>query len=243
MAVFLAEEENEEEEEEKEEENLGKTEKDPIQNMPASQNMDLIKFKESYKDFLLEVPGCTTLVFHEIPTGSALPIRLPPCRLAHHSQEVLREEIKTLLDQDIIKSSKSPWAAPIVLLKKEDGTQYMCVDYRQLNKVTVNDPYPLSNIDDLISNLGASKYITTLDITKGYYQVPVHIKDREKTAFITPYGKYKFIIMSFGLISAPSTFQKLMDGLLNGLHDFTVAYLDDIIFHSSNWKEHINTWK
>ena len=106
MAVFLAEEE--------EKENLGKTEKDPTQNMPASQNMDLIKFKESYKDILLEVLGRTTLVCHEIPTGSALPIRLSPCHLAYHSQEVLREEIKTLLDQDIIKSSKSPWVAPIV---------------------------------------------------------------------------------------------------------------------------------
>ena len=135
--------------------------------MSASQNMDLIKFKEIYKDFLLEVLGHTTLVCHEIPTGSALPIRWLLYRLAHHCQEVLREEIKTLLDQDIIKSSKSPWASPIVLVKKKDGTQRMCVDYRQLNKVTVNDPYPLPNIDNLISNLGASKYITILDLTKG----------------------------------------------------------------------------
>ena len=114
----------------------------------------------------------------------------------------------------------------------------MCVD-RQLNKVTINDPYPLPNIDDLISNLGESKYITTLDLTKGYYHVPVHRKDRMKTAFITPYEKYEFITMPFGLISAPSTFQRLMDGLLNGFRDITVAYLDDIIVHSSNWKEHM----
>ena len=89
-AVFLA-------EEEEKEENLGKTEKDPTQNMAASQNMDLIKFKKTYKDVLLEVPGYTTLVCHEIPTGSVLPIRLHPYRLAYHSQEVLREEIKTYL--------------------------------------------------------------------------------------------------------------------------------------------------
>ena len=76
-----------------------------------------------------------------------------------------------------------------------------------------------------------------LDLTQGYYQVPVHIKDQEKTTFIIPYGKYKFITMPFGLISAPSTFQRLMDGLLNGLHDFTVSYLNDIRVHSSNWKE------
>ena len=116
----------------------------------------------------------------------------------------------------------------------------MCVDYRKLNKVTINEPYPLPNIEDLIANIGSSKFITTLDLTKGYYQVPVNPQHREKTAFVTPYGKYEFLMMPFGLISAPSTFQRLMDGLLNGLHDFTVAYLDDIIIHSDTWENHLN---
>ena len=142
---------------------------------------------------------------------------------------MLREEIKTLFRPGHNQIISNSWAAPIVLVKKKDGTQCMCIDYRRLNKVTVNDPYPLPNMDNLISNLGASKYITTLDLTKRYFQAPVHIKDREKTVFIMLYGKYEFITMSLGLISAPSTFQRLMDGLLNGLHDFTMAYLDDII--------------
>ena len=114
----------------------------------------------------------------------------------------------------------------------------MCVDYRKLNKVTINDPYPLPYIEDLIANIGSSKFITTLDLMKGYYQVPVNPQHREKTAFVTPYGKYEFLMMPFGLISAPSTFQRLMGGLLNGLHDFTVAYLDDIIIHSDIWENH-----
>ena len=116
-----------------------------------------------------------------------MPIRLPPYQLAHHSQEVLREEIRTLLDQEIIRPSKNPWAAPIVLVKKKDGTQRMCVDYRKRNKVTINDPYLLPNIEDLIANIGSSKFITTLDLTKGYYQVPVNPQHREKTTFVTPY--------------------------------------------------------
>ena len=115
----------------------------------------------------------------------------------------------------------------------------MCVDYRKLNKVTINDPYPLPNIEDLIANIGSSKFITTLDLTKGYYQVSVNTQYREKTAFKTPYGKYEFLMMPFG-ISAPSTFQRLMDGLLNGLHDFTVPYLDDIIIHNDTWENHLN---
>ena len=99
----------------------------------------------------------------------------------------------------------------------------MCVDYRKLNKVIINDPYPLPNIEDLIANIGSSKFITTLDLMKCYYQVPINTQHREKTAFVTPYVKYKFLMMPFGIISAPSTFQRLMDGLLNELHDIMVA--------------------
>ena len=116
----------------------------------------------------------------------------------------------------------------------------MCVDYRKLNKVNINDPYPLPNIEDLIAKIGSSKFITTLDLTKGYYQVPVNPQHREKTAFVTPYGKYVFLMMPFVLISAPSTFQRLMDGSSNGLHDFTVANLVDIIIHSDSWENHRN---
>ena len=116
-------------------------------------HLDIKMFKEKYKDVIQDVPGKTQIVQHDIRTGDAVPIRLPPYRLAHHSQEVLREEIRTPLDQEIIRPSKSPWAVPIVLVKTKDGTQRMCVDYRKLNKVTINDPYPLPNIEDLIANI------------------------------------------------------------------------------------------
>ena len=122
--------------------------------MPTSHYMDLKKLKEKYKDVLKDVPGKTTLVQHDIPTGDAIPIRLPHYRLAHHSKEILREEIGSLLDQGIIKSSKSPWAAPTVLVAKKDGTKRMCVDYPKLNNVTTNDSYPLPNIEELIANIG-----------------------------------------------------------------------------------------
>ena len=188
---------------------------------------------------LSDTPGRTNLVCHNISTGDAPPVRLPPYRLAHKSQEVLREEIQTLLNQGIIRPSTSPWAAPIVLVPKKDNTKRMCVDYRKLNAVTVNDPYPLPNIEQLIANLGSSCYITTLDLTKGYHQVPVRKEHMEKTAFITPYGKYEYLTMPFGLVTAPSTFQRLMDQVLHGLQDFAVAYLDDILVHSLTWDDHL----
>ena len=207
--------------------------------MPTSHHMDLKKLKEKYKDVLKDVPRKTTLVQHDIPKVDAIPIRFPHYRLAHHSKEILREEIGFLLDQEVIKSSKSPWAAPIVLVAKKDGTKRMCVDYRKLNIVATNDPYSLPNIEELIANIGPSKFISTLDLTKGYYQVPVNPKHCGKTAFVTPYGKYEFISMLFGLISAPSTFQRLMDEVLSGLHEFAVAYLDDILIHSQTWEQHL----
>ena len=201
--------------------------------------MDLKKLKDKYKDVLKDMLGKTTLVQHDILTGDAVPIRLPDYRLTQHSKEILREEISFLLDQGSIKSSKSRWAAHIVLVAKKDGTKRMCVDYRKLNNVTTNNPYPLPNIDELIANIGPSKFISTLDLTKGYYQVPVNPKHCEKMAFVTPYGKYEFITMPFGLISTPSTFQRLMDEILSGLHEFAVAYLDDILIHSQTWEQHL----
>ena len=231
-AVFLAQDTDEEDLEIEEEEKYTNI-------MQDSHHIDIEELKKKYKDVLQDVPGRTTLVQHDIPTGDAVPTRLPPYQLAHHLQEVLREEIRTLLDQGIIRRSKSPGAAPLVLMKKKDGTRRMCVDYRKLNKVPVNDPYPLPNIEELIANFGSSRFITTLDLAKGYYQVPVTPKHQEKTAFVMPYGKYEFVTMPFGLISAPSTFQRLMDEVLDGLHEFTVVYLDDILIHSQTWDQHM----
>ena len=168
------------------------------------------------------------------------PIRLPHYRLAHHSKEFLRAEIQTLLKQAIIEPSTSPWAAPRVLVAKKDGSHCMCVDNRKLRAFTIGDPYPLPHIEELINGIGASKFITTLDLTKGYYQIPVAPKHKEKTVFINSYGKYQFTTVPFGLVSAPSTFQRLMDEVLHGLHEFLEAYLDDILIHSATWAEHVH---
>ena len=203
------------------------------------QHTQLTQLKEKYKDVIQDVLERTCLVHHDILMGNSPPIRLPPYRLAHTAQEVLREEIKSLLEQNIIELSKSPWSAPIVLVPKKDGTTRMCVDYRKLNAVTTGEPYSLPHIEDLINDIGRAKYITTLDLTKGYYQVPMGEISREKTAFVTPYGKYQFVTMPFGLVSAPSTFQCLRDHVLQGLCSFTTAYLDDILICSDTWKEHV----
>ena len=174
------------------------------------QHTHLTQLKEKYKDVIQDVPGRTCLAHHDILTGNSPPIRLPPYRLAHTAPEVLREGIKSLL-QNIIEPSKNPWSSPIVLVPKKDGTTRMCVDYRKHNAVTTGDPYPLPHIEDIINDIERAKYITTLDLTKGYYQVLMGEDSKEKTAIVTPYGKYQFVTMPFGLVSAPLTFQRLMD--------------------------------
>ena len=139
----------------------------------------------------------------------------------------------------IIQPANSRWAAPIVIVRKKDGKICLCVDYWRLNSVTRVDAYPMPRIDDIIDRLGQAAYISTLDLTKGYWQVPVAAKDRPKTAFTTPFGLYQFTCMPFGLQDAPATFQCMMKKLVDGLRDFASAFLDDLIVFSHSWRDHL----
>ena len=126
------------------------------------------------------------------------------------------------------------------MVKKKDGSLRMCVDYHRLNAVSHIDAYPMPCIDDLIDCLGNARFISTLDLTRGYWQLPVAEKDRHKTAFTTPYGQFQFKMLPFGLSGAPSSFQRLMDKLIKGCEGFASAYLDDLVVFSNSWQEHLS---
>ena len=148
--------------------------------------------------------------------------------------------VTELLDSGVIVPSKSDWAANIVPVRKKDGTIRLCVDYRDLNDLTVKDCYPVPRIDDTINKFHNVKEFTTLDCFAGYYQVLVHEEDRHKTAFTTPFGLFEYVRMPFGLCNAPATFQRLMDQVLEGLiGKICLVYLDDIIVYSRNKEEHL----
>ncbi|KZR98080.1 Uncharacterized protein APZ42_006676, partial [Daphnia magna] len=131
--------------------------------------------------------------------------------------------------------------SPVVLVKKKDGSWRFCVDYRRLNAISVKDVYPLPRIEETLSRLGNACVFSTIDLESGYWQVPLHEADKEKTAFVTPDGLYQFLVMPFGLATAPGTFQRMMDLVLTGLRwTVCLVYLDDIIIYAAGVDEHLS---
>ena len=154
-------------------------------------------------------PGQTE---HRIETGTARPVKLPPYRIPHAYRGALEKEIQERLEEEPLMSE---WCSPIVPVKKKDGSLRLCVDYRWLNSVSQSDAYPMPRVDDLIDQLGGAYYITTMDLTRGYWQVPVSEDAKQKTAIATPFGLYQFNRMPFGLVLA--TFQRLVDRVIRNL--------------------------
>nr|VZH94052.1 unnamed protein product [Spirometra erinaceieuropaei] len=185
--------------------------------------------------------GRTSVWQHTIDTGSARPIRQPPRRVPVHFQKQLEQTNKDMLDKHVIRPSSSPWASPIVLVKKNDGSLRLCVDYRKLNAVTVKDSFPLPRIDTTLEALAGAACFSTLDLQSGYWQVEMAPEDRPKTAFSIPSGFYEFETMPFGLANAPATFQRLMASVLRDLCPTAcLVYLDDVIVHGSTVESHLD---
>ncbi|UYV77425.1 K02A2.6-like [Cordylochernes scorpioides] len=191
-----------------------------------------------------EYKGRTHLVKHQIKTTSDIPIRKNPYRVSLKERNIISDQINSMLKNGIISHSSSPWASPIILVKKKNGEFRFCVDYRNLNSVTVKDQYPLPRIDDCFDSLHGARYFTSLDLCSGYWQVEVEEQDREKTAFITPDGLYQFNVLPFGLCNGPATFERLMDTVLR-THKWKIClcYLDDVIIFSEDLHSHLNRLK
>ncbi|KAK7912657.1 hypothetical protein WMY93_012868 [Mugilogobius chulae] len=185
-------------------------------------------------------PGRTDIVEHDICLKNGATVKRLSYRIPERLLSSLKKEIDLMLSLGIIEVSKSEWCNPVVLVPKKDGSMRFCIDFRYLNSISLFDSYPTPRIDDLLERLGKAQYLTTLDLSKGYWQVPLTVQSRKLTAFRTPWGLFQFTVLPFGLHGAPATFQRLMDQVLRDSSDFAGAYLDDIVIYSSSWKEHMD---
>ena len=196
-----------------------------------------------YADLFASSPddfGRTSKVQHNIDTGGAQPIRQARRRIPQAHREEAKALIQGMMEKKVMQPSNSPWAAPVVLVRKKDGSLRFCVDYRKINTITRKDAYPLPRVDDTLDTLAGAKWFSALDLLSGYWQVEVAAEDREKTAFCSPEGLFEFNVMPFGLCNAPATFQRLMDMVLTGLQwDSCLVYLDDILIIGKTFSEHL----
>lgn len=184
--------------------------------------------------------GGTNLISHDIPLLDDTPVTQRYRRISPSEYEVVKEHISGLLSRQVIRKSSSPYASPIVLVRKKDGSLRMCADYRQLNSKTRRDAFPLPRIEESLDALSGARLFSTLDLASGYHQVPVTEADRPKTAFCTPFGLFEWNRMPFGLCNAPSTFQRLMQRLFGDQQcQSLLLYLDDIVVFSSTVEQHL----
>lgn len=181
--------------------------------------------------------------FHTIETGDSKPIRLPPHRHSHAEKEEIARQTQPMIEWEVVRRSKSPYAAPVVLARKKDDTWRYCVDFRGLNKVTVPNRYPIPRIDAIFDTLGEAEIFSTVDANSGYWQILIAPEDAHKTAFITHQGLFEFTRMPFGLTGAPGTYQRMMDEILhaeiNGEIPIVTQYLDDTCVFTKDWGQHL----
>ncbi|CAM5147825.1 unnamed protein product [Natator depressus] len=193
----------------------------------------------SYAPTFSATPGLTERAYHSIDTGNAHPTKVQTYRVSPQAKTAIDREIQDMLQMGAIRPSGSAWASPVVLVPKPDGEIRFCVDCHKLNAVTHPDNYPMPCTDELLEKLGRAQFISTLDLTKGYWQIPLDESTKERSAFTTHLRLYEFNVLPFGLRNAPATFQRLVDGLLAGLGEYTVTYLDDVAIFSDSWAEHL----
>ncbi|XP_048039104.1 uncharacterized protein LOC125263947 [Megalobrama amblycephala] len=170
--------------------------------LSPSQLTDLSKLQAEFADVFSPLPGRTNLIQHHIETEPGVVVRSRPYRLPEHKKNVVQAELGAMLEMGVIEESSSNWASPIVLVPKTDGSVRFCVDYRKVNTVSKFDAYPMPRVDELLDRLGTARFYSTLDLTKGYWQIPLSPLSKEKTAFTTPFGLHQFVTLPFGLLTS-----------------------------------------
>ncbi|PIK56474.1 hypothetical protein BSL78_06637 [Apostichopus japonicus] len=193
---------------------------------------------EEFEDVLTDIPGKTTLGEHVIKVRDPEPIRSKPYPMPHALRKEMQKEVQTMIRMGVVSLSDSPYACPLVAVAKPDGSRRICFDARRINQVTVFDAEPIPDQEEIFAQLAKDKYFSKIDLSKGYWQIPMAEESKPLTAFVTHDGLYQFNTMPFGLVNAAATFSRVMRKLLRGL-DNVHNYIDDILIHTETWESHL----
>ena len=192
----------------------------------------------SFQALFTESPGTTNLIEHHVNLATEGPVRSKSYPLPYSMREELEKDRDDMIKMGVIRESASPYSSPVLVVKKKDNTNRVCVDYRKLNKLTVTDPEPMPTAADPFHKLSGDKYFSKIDLSKGYWQINDPEEDRHKTAFVTPDGSYEFLKMPFGMVNSATTLKRGMKKLIDDF-DGVDYYWDDIIVHTPTWEGHI----
>ena len=206
--------------------------------LTTEQRQQAEKLVSKYRDIFTNLPGTTDLCEHKILLVSDEPIKMKPYPLPYSVRQAEKEEVDRMLASDIIERSDSPYCSPIVMVKKKDGSMRFCIDFRRINQITIVDSEPMPNPEDIFATLEGDAFFTKIDLSKGYWQIPLRKEDQCKTAFSTPEGHFHFKKMPFGLVNATATFNRLMRSVLHGIPRVH-SYVDEILGHTPTWSEHL----
>ncbi|KAJ0788379.1 putative nucleotidyltransferase, Ribonuclease H [Helianthus annuus] len=207
---------------------------------PSISDVPVVRdFPDVFPEDLPGPPPARSVDFRIDLVPGATPVAKSPYRLAPSEMQELSSQLQELLNKGFIRPSTSPWGAPVLFVKKKDGSFRMCIDYRELNKLTIKNRYPLPRIDDLFDQLQGATCFSKIDLRSGYHQLRVLEEDVPKTAFRTRYGHYEFVVMPFGLTNAPAVFMDLMNRVCKAYLDrFVIVFIDDILIYSKTQAEH-----
>ena len=209
-----------------------------LEHLTPSQKEDMKNLLKKYSDLFPDVPGQTNAITHYVDVGDAKPIKQHYYRVNPAKRAALDKEIDYMLENGIVEPSYSDWSSPCVLIPKPDKTWRFCTDYKKLNSVTKTYTFPIPRIDDCIDQIGGARFLTKLDLLKGYWQTPLSEEAREISAFTTPRGLYQYKVMPFGMKNSGATFCRMMGKVILNLEG-TVVYIDDLCVYSDNWENHM----